>query len=139
MKTHFPHLSLDFLLQRTAFGVAGELVRTRGWGALWHGLSAGIGKAVPKYVTAVAVKQWMEGWLTPVEDPAHNRTAWIIRSAKKAVTAGVLGAVLTNPFDVLRNHMCDVRGRGRERGTMRALTRFSTPPGLERTWVWWRR
>lgn len=82
-----------------------HLIKTRGYKALWHGLSAGVAKTVPKYVTAVAVKQWMESWLAPVPNPAHNRSAVLIRSAKKAVTAGILGAVLTNPFDVLRNHM----------------------------------
>lgn len=91
--------------QRHVAGVMRELVHTRGWGSLWHGLSAGLFKAVPKYVTAVCVKQWMEAQLAPVADPQRHRSAVLARAAKKAVAAGVCGAVLTNPLDVVRNCM----------------------------------
>ena len=65
--------------------------------------SAGIFKTVPKYVTAVYVKEIMDGLLEPV-DPS-NRTEVLVRSAKKSVIAGLAGATLTNPLDVIRNTM----------------------------------
>jgi hypothetical protein len=80
-----------------------ELYRTRGVGGLWHGTSAGLLKTCPKYMTAVAVKDFMDEALAKV-DP-HDRLANLIRSAKKSVAAGVLSAGLTNPMDVLRNEM----------------------------------
>jgi hypothetical protein len=58
-------------------------------------------KTVPKYITAIIVKDLMEDLLPPVEKSDQN--ANILRSAMKSVTAGVAGAALTNPFDVLRN------------------------------------
>jgi hypothetical protein len=61
----------------------------------------GIMKTVPKYITAIIVKDLMEDLLPPVEKSDQN--ANILRSAMKSVTAGVAGAALTNPFDVLRN------------------------------------
>ena len=56
-----------------------------------------------QYFTAVMIKQWMEHKLAPVDQPELNRSAVLVRSAKKAVTAGLAGAVLTNPLDVIRN------------------------------------
>jgi hypothetical protein len=38
----------------------------------------------------------------PHGDP-HDKSSKLLRSALKSVTAGVAGAVLTNPLDVLRN------------------------------------
>ncbi|TFJ79873.1 hypothetical protein NSK_008807 [Nannochloropsis salina CCMP1776] len=71
---------------------------------LWLGTSAGIMKTVPKYMTAVVVKDKMEEWLDPVPENADNaRSLLVQRSAVKAVTAGLAGAVLTNPLDVVRN------------------------------------
>jgi hypothetical protein len=61
----------------------------------------GIMKTVPKYITAIIVKDLMEDLLPPVEK--SDQSANILRSAMKSVTAGVAGAALTNPFDVLRN------------------------------------
>lgn len=58
-------------------------------------------KTVPKYITAIVVKDIMEDILPPVDKT--DRQATIIRSATKSVTAAVAGAALTNPFDVLRN------------------------------------
>ena len=78
-----------------------HLYTTRGIKGLWHGVSAGIMKTVPKYITAVAVKDWMEDVLPKVE--ASDKTSQVIRSAVKSIAAGVSGAVLTNPLDVLRN------------------------------------
>lgn len=80
-----------------------HIYQTRGLGALWHGVSAAILKTVPKYITAVVVKDFMEDNLPPA-DPS-NKYASLGRSAVKAVTAGVAGAALTNPLDVLRNEM----------------------------------
>lgn len=78
-----------------------HIYQTKGFFALWHGVSAGILKTVPKYVTAVVVKDFMEDRL-PAADP-HSKTSQLTRSATKAVAAGIAGAVLTNPLDVLRN------------------------------------
>lgn len=77
------------------------IYKTRGISGLWHGVSAGIMKTVPKYVTAVAVKDYLEDHL-PQSD-SNDKSSKLIRSAIKSVTAGVAGAVLTNPLDVLRN------------------------------------
>jgi len=43
----------------------------------------------------------MEYHLPPAEP--GNRTSALTRSAIKSVSAGVIGAALTNPLDVLRN------------------------------------
>jgi len=80
----------------------------KGVQGLWHGTSAGVLKTVPKYVTAVLVKDYMEQYMAPARkdhngDPIHAEV--LLRSAKKSATAGVAGAVLTNPLDVLRNEM----------------------------------
>jgi len=80
-----------------------HIYKTRGVAGLWHGVSAGILKTVPKYVTAVAVKDYMEAHL-PQADP-HNKNQVTIRSAVKSIAAGIAGAALTNPLDVLRNEM----------------------------------
>lgn len=78
-----------------------HIYKTRGLSGLWHGVSAGIIKTVPKYITAVAVKDYMEDVL-PKCDP-HDKDGVLKRSAIKSVTAGVAGAALTNPVDVVRN------------------------------------
>lgn len=73
---------------------------------MWHGTSAGILKTVPKYCTAILVKDYMDRVLPPV-DPSSptvdSDRLW--RSAAKSATAGVAGAALTNPLDVIRNEM----------------------------------
>lgn len=78
-----------------------HIYKTRGVSGLWHGVSAGILKTVPKYVTAVAVKDYMEEHLPHVDK--NNKKAVLFRSAVKSVAAGIAGAALTNPLDVLRN------------------------------------
>lgn len=77
-----------------------------GIAGLWHGTSAGILKTVPKYCTAIVVKNYMEHVL-PVSDPTSStyETDKLWRSAYKSATAGVAGAALTNPLDVIRNEM----------------------------------
>ena len=77
------------------------IYKTRGVSGLWHGVSAGILKTVPKYVTAIVVKDLMEEQL-PYAD-CKDKTTQLTRSAIKAVTAGMAGAILTNPLDVIRN------------------------------------
>jgi hypothetical protein len=83
-----------------------HIYRNHGLQGLWHGTSAGILKTVPKYCTAIVVKDYMETVLPPC-DP-HSTTPksdklW--RSAYKSAAAGVAGAALTNPLDVIRNEM----------------------------------
>jgi hypothetical protein len=78
-----------------------HIYKTRGLSGLWHGVSAGILKTVPKYVTAVVVKDYFEDVLPRAE--VHDKKHQMYRSAIKSVAAGVAGAVLTNPLDVIRN------------------------------------
>jgi hypothetical protein len=72
---------------------------------LWHGTSAGILKTVPKYCTAIFVKDYMDTVvLKPLpENATSQEKLW--RSAVKSMTAGAAGAALTNPLDVIRNEM----------------------------------
>ena len=52
------------------------------------------------------VKDYMDGVLPPVDPSSptvHSDYLW--RSAAKSATAGVAGAALTNPLDVIRNEM----------------------------------
>ena len=77
-----------------------------GVSGLWHGTSAGVLKTVPKYITAIVVKDYMEDYL-PKPDPSsptYDRDR-LWRSATKSAVAGVAGAALTNPLDVIRNEM----------------------------------
>jgi len=76
---------------------------------LWHGTSAGILKTVPKYCTAIAIKDYIESYLfpanplNPLSPNYSSEKLW--RSAYKSAAAGVAGAALTNPLDVIRNEM----------------------------------
>ncbi len=81
-----------------------HIYSTHGIPGLWHGTTAGVLKTVPKYCTAIAVKDYMEGFL-PQPDPSSStyETDRLLRSAIKSATAGVTGAALTNPLDVIRN------------------------------------
>jgi len=83
-----------------------HIYRQHGLGGLWHGTSAGILKTVPKYCTAIIVKDWMEDYLEPA-DPLSPTFAsdQLWRSVQKSAAAGVAGAALTNPLDVIRNEM----------------------------------
>jgi hypothetical protein len=85
-----------------------HIYSTHGVAGLWHGTSAGILKTVPKYCTAIIVKDIMEEWLQkpdPSLPPAAYKNAQLWNSAVKSATAGIAGAVLTNPLDVIRNEM----------------------------------
>lgn len=81
-----------------------HIYATHGIPGLWHGTTAGVLKTVPKYCTAIAVKDFMEGFL-PQADPGSPsyETDRLMRSAIKSASAGVAGAALTNPLDVIRN------------------------------------
>lgn len=77
-----------------------------GLDGMWHGTSAGILKTVPKYCMAVIIKDLMEDLLPPVDpsSPTAKRDS-LWRSAYKSSAAGLAGAALTNPLDVIRNEM----------------------------------
>mmetsp|Transcript_20895 Transcript_20895/g.30954 ORF Transcript_20895/g.30954 Transcript_20895/m.30954 type:complete len:300 (-) Transcript_20895:73-972(-) len=86
------------------FASCRQIYKTHGIAGLWHGTTAGVLKTVPKYVTAIAVKDMMEATL-PQPDPNSpsydSDRFW--RSVTKSASAGVAGAALTNPLDVIRN------------------------------------
>lgn len=79
------------------------LAMDKGVHSWFKGLDAAILKTAPKYMVAIVIKDYMGQWLAPV-DP-KDKTGVLLKSAKVAVTAGVAGAVLTNPLDVVRNEM----------------------------------
>ena len=78
-----------------------HIYKHRGITGLWHGVSAGIMKTVPKFGLAIAVKDYMEDHLPRVEK--GDKRGIMVRSAVKSVAAGIAGAVVTNPIGVLRN------------------------------------
>jgi Mitochondrial carrier protein len=98
-----------------------HIVHNYGVAGLWHGVSAGILKSVPKYCVAIYVKNVMEQHLPAVSsgpvndgDDQHqrrhpflttNQHHKLARSAVKSCVAGIAGAALTNPVDVIRNEM----------------------------------
>jgi len=81
-----------------------QIYATHGVTGLWHGTTAGILKTVPKYVTAIAIKDIMEETL-PQPDPSSPtyESDRFYRTVIKSASAGVAGAALTNPLDVIRN------------------------------------
>lgn len=85
-----------------------HLYRTKGARALWHGTTPSILKTAPKYMVAIWVKDFVASILPPPSaapgEPGH-RNQVLSRSAIKSVSAGVAGAALTNPLDVVRNEM----------------------------------
>eukprot|EP00930_Biecheleria_cincta_P032966 TRINITY_DN22831_c0_g1_i1.p1 TRINITY_DN22831_c0_g1~~TRINITY_DN22831_c0_g1_i1.p1 ORF type:complete len:278 (-),score=28.65 TRINITY_DN22831_c0_g1_i1:441-1274(-) len=96
----------ELSLRRSWFptvAVMRQLLETKGLGSWFVGTSAAVMKVVPKYLTAVVVKDFMDKRLQQPESRATG--AHLIRSVKKSATAGIAGALLTNPFDVLRNEM----------------------------------
>jgi len=85
-----------------------HIYRTRGAAGLWHGTGASVLKTVPKYVTAIWVKDLFQDLLPkPTARPGEpgHRSQVLRLSAVKSVAAGVAGAALTNPLDVIRNEM----------------------------------
>lgn len=99
-----------------------HLYATKGIGSWWTGLNAAILKTAPKYVTAVVIKDFMGEFLAPVD--SADKQAVLLKSAKIAVTAGVAGAVLTNPLDVVRNEMFKT-----EEGMVQCIVRMSREDG----------
>eukprot|EP00980_Cylindrotheca_fusiformis_P004837 scaffold1034_cov127-Cylindrotheca_fusiformis.AAC.18 len=81
-----------------------QIYNSHGITGLWHGTTAGILKTVPKYVTAIAIKDIMEENLPQADpnSPTYDSDRFY-RSVTKSATAGVAGAALTNPLDVIRN------------------------------------
>jgi len=104
-----------------------HLAQTRGMGSLWLGLNAGMLKTAPKYVVAIVIKDKMGAHLAPVD--RNDKVGGLLRTAKVAVTAGVAGAVLTNPFDAVRNEMFKT-----EEGLLTAMKRLSRETGPR--WLW---
>jgi hypothetical protein len=104
-----------------------HLAKTKGIGSWFTGLDAAILKTAPKYMVAVVIKDYMGQWLAPV-DP-KNKSAVLMKSAKVAVTAGVAGAVLTNPLDVVRNEMFKT-----EESMVACAVRMSKESGVR--WMW---
>lgn len=89
-----------------------HIYSTHGVAGLWHGTTAGVLKTVPKYCTAIAVKDYMEHCLAN-PDPASPtyETDRLLRAAIKSASAGVAGAALTNPLDVVRNEQFKTHAR----------------------------
>lgn len=75
----------------------------KGVSAWWRGTNVSLVATVPKYVVAIAVKDWMEERLPPAEE--YDRWAVLWRTFQKATAAGLAGTIVTQPFDVLRNEM----------------------------------
>jgi len=86
------------------FSSVRQIYSTHGITGLWHGTTAGVLKTVPKYVTAIAVKDIMEQHLPQADpsSPTYNADRFF-RSIMKSASAGIAGAALTNPLDVIRN------------------------------------
>mmetsp|Transcript_72347 Transcript_72347/g.189604 ORF Transcript_72347/g.189604 Transcript_72347/m.189604 type:complete len:281 (+) Transcript_72347:118-960(+) len=80
-----------------------HLWRTRGASSWFLGVGVSLTRTVPKYVTAFVIKDLMDGVLEPVD--ASDRASMALRSAKKAIAAGAVGATLTNPLDVVQSQM----------------------------------
>ncbi|KAL7547076.1 hypothetical protein ACHAWF_010392 [Thalassiosira exigua] len=82
------------------------IYNNHGIGGLWHGTSAGILKTVPKYCTAIFVKDYMERTLAPVnpESPTRDKDK-LVHSAIKSSAAGVAGAALTNPNEMFKTNL----------------------------------
>jgi len=104
-----------------------HLQATKGLSSWFTGLDAAILKTAPKYMVAVVIKDYMGELLAPV-DP-KDKTAVLMKQAKIAVTAGVAGAVLTNPLDVVRNEMFKT-----EEGMIPCAMRMSKETGM--SWLW---
>lgn len=81
-----------------------QIYRTHGVAGLWHGTTAGVLKTVPKYIVAIAVKDWVEEiYKLPDADSPSYHNERLQKSVVKSLAAGIAGAALTNPLDVVRN------------------------------------
>lgn len=86
-----------------------HLWREKGASSWWHGTTVGIFRTVPKYVAAILAKDFMDQVLPPAD--AESAASAAIRSVKKSLAASVVGAVFTNPLDVVQNEMFKTDGR----------------------------
>jgi len=102
------------------------LRREKGFFGLWHGLPAGLAKSVPKYIVSVVVKDVCEERLPP----ARNEQEFLVRASIKSIIAGLAGALLTNPADVVRNEMFKTDHGFFE--TVRTLSRENGPRWMGR-------
>jgi hypothetical protein len=74
-----------------------HIYKTRGINGLWHGVSAGIMKTVPKYITAVVVKDVCELYLPRPSDP-NDKNAILLRSAFKSCAAGKNNTIYVHEY-----------------------------------------
>lgn len=72
-----------------------QLYATHGVAGLWHGTTAGVLKTVPKYIVAIAVKDWVEEHYTQpdIHSPDYHSER-LKKSVIKSLAAGVAGAAL---------------------------------------------
>lgn len=96
-----PQVSFAQRSKSPTIAVIKHLWKTQGAGSLWLGTSVGMLRTVPKYVTAIVAKDVLEDVLPPVQCSSSE----VLRSATKSLASSIVGAVLTNPFDVLQNEM----------------------------------
>jgi len=80
-----------------------HLKRTQGTSAWFLGAGIGVLRTAPKYVAAIVAKDAMDHILAPVD--CGSPAAAAARSAKKSLASGTIGALMTNPLDVLQNEM----------------------------------
>ena len=77
-----------------------QIYKSNGIAGLWHGTSAGILKTVPKYCTAIFVKDYMERVLPKVDPQSITKDRdQLIHSAIKSAAAGVAGAGMCLLFE----------------------------------------
>jgi hypothetical protein len=83
-----------------------QIYKNHGLSGLWHGTSAGILKTVPKYCTAIFVKDYFERVLPPVDpNSEHKDRDALIHSAVKSSAAGVAGVCLAVTCSSLQLHI----------------------------------
>lgn len=98
-----PQVSFAHKSRNPNIAVLVHLWRTQGASSLWLGTGVGVMRTMPKYMVAVAAKDVMDSLLAPADESRPSLA--LVRSAKKSVVASVVGALLTNPFDVVQNEM----------------------------------
>lgn len=72
-----------------------QIYSTHGVAGLWHGTTAGVLKTVPKYIVAIAVKDWVEEiYKLPDPNSSSYHSERLQKSVVKSLAAGVAGAAL---------------------------------------------
>ena len=110
-------------------GLGGTLLdiwQRQGVAGLWRGTSMGLAKTVPKYTSSVLIKHSVERNAAYVEVERHSPVTAL---AVKGIVAGVGGAALTNPMDVVRNQMFKTDQR-----CLECLAALRTTHGS--SWMW---